>query len=88
MKSEASQHQALISGPEAPPQWQWTWKQRGIRVCNRRILRINESMNKVIKCIRIINDKRMDAMMNGELLEEVSRVACYCECRNKCRSEV
>ena len=25
-----SQHRAIISGPEAPPQWQWTWKQRGL----------------------------------------------------------
>ena len=26
-----SQHRATISGPEAPPQWQWAWKRRGQR---------------------------------------------------------
>ncbi len=41
------------------------------RVCERRILRINGSKSKVMRCTRMVYDRMMSVALNEKLLEEV-----------------
>ena len=44
------------------------------RVCERRMLRVNESKSKVMRCTRIEDGARLNVMLNGEALEEVDQL--------------
>ncbi len=35
------------------------------RACKRRKLRVNESKSKVMKCMRMVDDRRMNVALNG-----------------------
>ncbi len=41
------------------------------RVCNWRKLRVNKGKSEVMKCMRLVDGRRMNVALNGELLEEV-----------------
>ena len=41
------------------------------RVCDRRKLKVNENKSKVMRCTRSVDGRRMNIVLNGELLEEV-----------------
>ena len=43
------------------------------RVCERRKLRVNVGKSKVMRCTRIEDGARLNAMLNGEALEEVDQ---------------
>ncbi len=40
------------------------------RVCKRKKLKVSESKSKVIKCTRLVDGRRMDVALDGEVLEE------------------
>ncbi len=40
-------------------------------VCKRRKPRVNEGKSKVMKCTRMVDGRRMNVALNGELLKEV-----------------
>ncbi len=39
-------------------------------VCKRRKLRVNESKSKVMQCTRLVDSRRMNVALNGEVLEK------------------
>ncbi|WP_435325971.1 reverse transcriptase domain-containing protein, partial [Klebsiella pneumoniae] len=41
------------------------------RVCDRRKLKVNENKSKVMRCTRSVDGRRMNIVLNDELLEEV-----------------
>ncbi len=41
------------------------------RVCERRKFMVNVSRSKVMKCIRMVDDRVMNVDLNGKLLEEI-----------------
>ena len=42
------------------------------RVCERRKLRAKVSRSKVMKCIRMVDDRIMNVALNGKLIEKVN----------------
>ncbi len=40
-------------------------------VCKRRKLRVNECKSKVMKCTRLVDGRRMNVTLNGEMFKEV-----------------
>ncbi len=40
-------------------------------VCKRRKLKVNGSKSKAMKCTRLVDGRRMNVALNGEVLEEV-----------------
>ena len=48
------------------------------RVCKRRKLRVNVGKSKVMRCIRNEDGARLNAMLNGEALEEVDQLKQMC----------
>ncbi len=40
-------------------------------MCKNRKLRVNERKSKVMKCTRLVDGRRMNVALNGEVLEEV-----------------
>ncbi len=41
------------------------------RVCKRRKLKVNGSKSKVMRCTRLVDGRRMNVTLDGEVLEEV-----------------
>ncbi len=40
-------------------------------MCGKRELRVNESKSSLMKCMRMVDDRRMNVVLNGKLLVEV-----------------
>ncbi len=59
-------------------------------VCKKRKLRVNESKSKVTNCSRFVGGRRINGVLNGEVLEEIERfkifrITCCCEWRDRGR---